>query len=190
MHKCAPGYSQYAGVYAKALVLGEYNSGWYDLGKESSDVDYGYSNAGCSVGARIPGFFPLSITASLFPSSAYFASASASAVLFSYEIQKGIPAVSLYADRFVLSASYTSYKSYGTADSWDISRTVSLCKDFNSMHYYDLASLSADVILSLNTSALASSSYRVEAGGKLLFRPNCEPGKSKLSGVLSCILVY
>lgn len=190
VHKCASGYKQYAGVYAEPFVTVEYNSGWFDRTKTPHTVDHGYSNAGAEIAAYVPGLFPLTVTASLFPSSSYFLSASASAVLFSYEIQKGIPAVSLYADRLVLSASYTAYESYGKADSWDIADTVSLMQNVKTMDYSDLCTVGASVILSANTGAMATSSIQCAVGGELRYRPNFEEGKKKISGAFTCILVY
>ncbi len=73
------------------------------ISRDSSDLR---NNIGMFLKVGTGGFLPITVNASLMPSSKYFLNLSAEAVLLSFEIQKGIPLLPLYANRFTLTGGY------------------------------------------------------------------------------------
>ncbi|MCR4939371.1 MAG: hypothetical protein K5930_04590 [Treponemataceae bacterium] len=65
-----------------------------------------FNNLGFYLSAGVGGFIPLSAKADLIKNSEEFLSLSADAVLYSAEIQKGIPFFPFYANRFTFTAGY------------------------------------------------------------------------------------
>lgn len=145
----------------------------------SEKIEEKYLNAGGTLISRIPGIFPLTLTASLFPSSKYFAYGSAKANLLELEIQKGIPAVSVYAARLDLNLSYFGRISYDHGDFWDISKTYGIARDIEKDDYSDQISLSALFTLSPNTGYMADSSVQFKIGASVFYRPNPKDGQSR-----------
>lgn len=148
--------------------------------KDSSEkIEEKYLNAGVTLISRIPGIFPLTLTASVFPSSKYFAYGSAKANLLELEIQKGIPAVSVYAARFDLNLLYFGRISYDHGDFWDISKAYGIARDIEKDDYSDQISLSALFTLSPNTGYMADSSLQFKIGASVFYRPNVKDGQSR-----------
>ena len=66
------------------------------------------NNVGFHVSAGVGGLFPISVQASVSCSSSTFLRLSGDIVLFSTEIQKGVPLLPFYANRFTLTGGYTA----------------------------------------------------------------------------------
>ncbi len=137
-----------------------------------------YLNAGASAALRIPFVAPLSFQASVFPSSSYFLYGAARANLFTHEIQKGIPAISLYAARFDLSLSYSGKISYSYGDFFDIAKAYEIASDVKKDDYSDCVSLGAFFTLSPNTGYMADPAVQFQIGASFSFRPNPKDGES------------
>ena len=165
VHKRAPGYFQYGGVYAQPFLLASY-------------TDDRCVNAGVTVGGRLPGLFPLSASVSLFPSADYCASGSVSAIVFSHEVQKAVPL--FYADRVYLSAGYSAKLSYEHGYWFDLQRTPSIFQDVTASDYSDALQLKAGVITSINMAFLTYICYDISF--VLQYRPNPESEQKKLAG--------
>lgn len=147
--------------------------------KTDYETEEKYLNAGASAVLRIPFVAPLSFQASIFPSSSYFLYGAARANLFTYEIQKGIPAVSLYAARFDLSLSYSGKISYSHGDFFDIAKIYEIASDVKKDDYSDCVSLGAFFTLSPNTGYMADPSVQFQLGASFSFRPNPKDGESR-----------
>ncbi len=174
VRKMSPRYGDFCGLTFQPFVLWE-------------RISSHYVNAGASLVLRIPGIFPLSLTASLFPSSSYFASAGATVYLFSWEVQKGIP-LALYIDRFYLTAAYSGKFSYQAKDYFDIGRTVDLARNLSKSDYSDLIQLRLAAVASVNAGVLSRLSF--DAGIALQYRPNPRPNEKKIAAGVSALLVY
>lgn len=188
VHKVAPKKNQIFGIKFQPFLDFEYKN--YktefrfddDDGKIYSCDDKSiekYLNAGASFVSKIPGIFPLTLTASIFPSSKYFAYGNAQANLLEIEIQKGIPALSIYAARFDLNLSYSGRISYSHGDFWDISKVDEIARDVSKDDYSDRLSLSGLFTLSPNTGYAADSSVQFKIGASVFYRPNPADGQSR-----------
>ena len=147
--------------------------------KTDYETEEKYLNAGASAILRIPFVAPLSFQASIFPSSSYFLYGAARANLFTYEIQKGIPAISLYAARFDLSLSYSGKISYSHGDFFDIAKVCEIASDVKKEDYSDCVSLGAFFTLSPNTGYMAAPAVQFQLGASFSFRPNPKDGESR-----------
>lgn len=147
--------------------------------KTDYETEEKYLNAGASAVFRIPFVAPLAFQASLFPSSSYFLYGAARANLFTFEIQKGIPALSLYAARFDLMLSYSGKISYSHGDFFDIAKSYEIASSIKKDDYSDCVSLGAFFTLSPNTGYMADSSVQFQLGAYFDFRPNPKDGESR-----------
>ena len=138
-----------------------------------------YLNAGCSLTLRFPIVVPFVVRGSLFPSSKYCASGSVTAILADFEIHKGIPAVSLFMQRVVVSASYSGKISYLHGELWDVKHTDTIFKNVEKSDYSDAVQISADLYLSPNTGFLANDSIQFSVGYGLIFRPHPKEDENK-----------
>lgn len=140
--------------------------------KTDYETEEKYLNAGASAVLRLPFVAPLSFQTSIFPSSSYFLYGAARANLFTFEIQKGIPALSLYAARFDLALSYAGKISYSHGDFFDIAKSYEIASGIKKDDYSDCVSLGAFFTLSPNTGYMADSSVQFQLGAYFNFRPN------------------
>ncbi|MCR5724644.1 MAG: hypothetical protein K6G80_06110, partial [Treponema sp.] len=173
VHKCAPGYFQYAGIFVQPFAFTERTDGRC-------------TNAGASVGARIPGLFPLTLTASLFPTSEYCAEGSVSAVLFSHEIQHAIPG--FYFDRVYLSLGYSGKLAYESDEYFDVRRSQDIFRNATMDDWTDRASLTAGMFTSINIGAASYVEFQLTAS--LLYYPHPEADKNRLGATFGAVLVY
>lgn len=173
IHKRLPGYFQYGGISFKPFMVAE-----------STQKDY--VNAGAAFTVRTPWLFPMTATATLFPTQKYFGTASISAVLCSFEIQKAIPA--FYFKRVYLRSSYTAHLSYDSGNYFDIQRTEEILKDISKDDYSDAAQLYLGLHSTINWGFLTYTT--IDGGAFVTFRPNPESGKKKISWGLTAQLVY
>ena len=178
IRKFRPGFSQYFGISFAPFLLNEYfdysKMNWKDV--EVSQREGKYLNAGATTSIRFPGIFPISASASLFPNSDTFVSASARAVLFDIEIQKGIRAVSIFLNRFYLTLGYSAKIEYSGDEFFDIRRTRKIARDVEKDDFSDAISVSAIFDWALNTSYLAAAAP-LSTGVSLAYRPHPQKGK-------------
>lgn len=177
VHRVAEGYWQFGGIYLEPFIYGECNS--------SKNVNLGFA-----FGAYVPGVFPLSFSFDLFPNSLYFAHFYTKAVLFSTEIQKGIPLLSIYVDRFFISALYNGKIYYNSQQNFEIMNTYSIAKDVTIDEYSDYLGLRFEVMSGLNTGIFANPSSTLSIYGTLYFRPHCKNYQNKNGFSVGCNLVY
>ena len=174
VHKVSPRVFNSAGFAFKPFVLCSYRD------SENRLSDDKYINAGAVAQVRFPIFVPFIFTASLFPSSKYAASGSVQAILADFEIHKGIPAVSLFVQRVVLSASYSGKISYIHDELWDIKRTDEIFKNVEKSDYSDAISLNADLYLSPNTGFFANDEIQFSIGAAFVYRPNPKKNENRV----------
>ena len=190
MHKIAPHVYSVAGFTLQPFVLGSYRTS-ENLKKFS--IEDKYVNAGAQVQVRLPIIVPFIFTATLFPSSKYAASGSVKAILFDFEIHKGIPAVSLFAQRVVLSASYSgkisyNYRAYG--EQWNIRHTDEIFKNAKKEDYSDAVQLGAELYLSPNTGFAATGDIQFSLGYALIYRPNPKKTEKRVAYGITAAFNY
>ena len=173
IHKRLPGYFQYGGIAFKPFMIAEH-------------THKDYVNAGATLTLRTPWLFPLTASASLYPTQKYFATATLSAILCSFEIQRAIPA--LYFKRIYLRSSYTAHLSYDCDEYFDIQRTDEIARNLTKDDYSDAVQLYLGLHSALNWGFL--SYLTIDGGAFVLFRPNPEEGKKKISYGITAQLVY
>ncbi|MBR1537417.1 MAG: hypothetical protein IJ630_10825 [Treponema sp.] len=184
IHKISPGVYKYAGFSLQPFVLSSYRD------TENLFEADKYINAGTQASLRFPIFLPFIFTATLFPSRSYVAQGTVMAILFDCEIHKGIPAISIFAQRFLLSASYTGKFTYMHDKFWDIKRTDEILKNIEKDDYSDAISLSADFHLTPNTGYMATGEIQFRLGYSVIYRPNPKSNEKRLGYGLSFEVVY
>ena len=184
IHKISPRPFYLAGITLKPFVLGSYRD------TEKRPVEDRYLNAGATLIVKLPVLIPFIFTASLFPSSKYAASGSAQAILFDLEIHKGIPAASLFLQRFVLSTTYSGKVSYIHEEFWDVRRSREIFSDVRKNDYSDSVKFAADFHFSPNTGFLANGDLQFSLGYAVVYRPNPKPTEKKVSYGISVSAVY
>ncbi|MBR0033343.1 MAG: hypothetical protein IJP61_13795 [Treponema sp.] len=183
VHKAGPGVNDYLGFFFRPFFDIDYKnfeSTLVEKNEKFYSAERKYLNFGGTIGARLPGIpagplgtlFPIRLQATLFPSDEYVLSAFANVTLLSVEIQKGIPALSLYATRAVISASYSSYFSHYCYDNFEIKRTFDIIGDLTYSHYSDIATIGACLILNPNTGALADPTLQFSLEALFNYYPN------------------
>ena len=185
--KFRPEVDQIAGFSFTPFVVFDFKNLGY-VGLENK-VEKKYLNAGGTFSARIPGPFPISLGASAFPEEGVFLAGSASVILFSFEIQKGVPALSVYANRLSLAASYSPKVSYAGGELFDIGRISEIARDVRRSDYSDAAALSVCLAVSPNTSYFVSA-VKVGLQCDFVYRPNPAVGKDDFSFGLSLNASY
>lgn len=178
LHTVRPGYSQIFGFYVKPFLNQSRKT------KITRVEAKKYYNCGATVGFCLPGPFPLSASASIFPEQDYCASFSGKLILHDFEIQRGIPAVSFYLNRIVLFASYTGKISYESEKFWDIRKTNTIVKEISADDYSDTISAGCEFQLTPNTGFFASSNYLFSLGGKINYHINREDDERRIDGSL------
>ena len=184
IHKISPAVHDYAGFSLQPFVMGMYRDS-ENLG--SADK---YLNAGASAVVRFPVLVPLIFRAALFPSSKYAAEGGVTAILADFEIHKGIPAVSLFVQRVVVSAGYAGKIAYSHGGFWDICRADEIFRNIEKNDYSDAVRLSAELFLSPNTGFAADSAFQLSLGCSLAWRPNPDAGERQMSLALTAGFVY
>ena len=172
-------FAPFISVEKKNYRLEFQKSGESAVFKSDFESEEKYLNAGAVSVFRIPFAVPLSFQASFFPSSSYFLYGIAKANLFTLEIQKGLPFLSLYAARFDLTLSYSGKFSYSHGDFWDITKSYEIASNLKKDDYSDCVALGAIFTLSPNTGYMADSSVQFQLGAKFSFRPNPKNGENR-----------
>ena len=175
VHKVSPEPYYSAGFLLQPFIL----ASWRDSENRISAEKY--VNAGAKAQLRFPIFIPFIFTAQLFPNKDYAASASLTAILADFEIHKGIPAISLFIQRIVLSASYSGKLSYNHDELWDINRTGEILKNAKKSDYSDAIVLSGDLYLSPNTGFFTNGNYSFSLGYSVIYRPNPTKKENRLA---------
>lgn len=165
IHKISPAVYNSAGFILKPFLLNSYRD------TENRFYVDKYINAGATAQVRFPILVPFIFTASLFPTETYVASGSVKAILFDFEINKGIPAVSLFVQRLLVSATYSGKISYIHDEFWDCKRTQEIFENVKKEDFSDSIKFAADFIISPNTGFLADL-FQFSLGYAMLYRPN------------------
>ena len=187
IHKISPSVYNYAGFSLQPFVLGSYRDSENRIEAEK------YVNAGAVLTLRFPILVPFIFKATLFPSSKYAASGSVKAILADFEIHKGIPALSVFMQRVLISASYSGKISYNYRDYdelWNICHTGEIFKNVEKEDYSDEISLAADLYLSPNTGALADGNIQFSLGTVFVYRPHPKLNENRLGYGLTFGLNY
>ena len=124
-------------------------------------------NCGAETQIFVPFFLPVKLKASIFPSKKYFAFGDASIELFSHEIQKGIPAVSVYVQHFALKMSYSANVKYEPEEFFAVKRTFKIAENLKYEDFSDSLGFSGEITFAPNTSYFASSSSNFTLGAYL-----------------------
>lgn len=174
VRKMSPRYADYGGVWAQPFVFAE-------------RVFFNAANVGMSLGARIPGLFPLTLSATLFPSSTDFAHVSASVVLCSWEVQKGIP-LALYVDRMYVRAAYAGAVAYDGGGCFDVRRTAAIVRGISLADYTDSVTLKVGAVSAINAGILSRVTFDV--GLSLQYLPHPKNRDDKIRVGAGASLVY
>lgn len=184
IHKIAPGVFDHAGFALKPFILGSYR------GTENNYFEERYVNAGATAQIRFPIVLPFIFTASLFPSSKYAAGGTAKVILASFDIHKGIPAVSLFMQRLVVSATYYGKISYFHDEFWDCKRAEEIFRNVEKEDYSDMIQFATDLYLSPNTGFMASGNFQFHLGYEFHYHPNPEHNEKRVGFGLSAGMSY
>ncbi len=187
IHKVSPSYFGYAGLALKPFVLGSYRD------SENLIFEDKYINAGASAELRLPLLIPFIFKANLFPSRRYAATGSAKAILLDLEIHKGIPALSLFAQRLVLSAVYSgkiSYNYFDYDELWNVRYTDEIFRNIEKEDYSDALQVGADFYISPNTGFFANPDYQFALGYAFVYRPNPKLNEKGISFGLTASMNY
>lgn len=179
IHKAGTGYFNYAGFRIMPTVDFLYCAPESDVDKEY----YHFENLTVNVQGKIPGIFPITLEAALFPSNCCFAYGAANIILFAQEIQKAIPFVPIiYFNRICLSAQYSGMIKFNNyMRSWPITRFYDYfveVKDGNS-NYYDDFRIKADLYFNPNIGGLTRNEFMLKATFGYVYRFYQEPGENK-----------
>ena len=166
IHQVSPAYFRKAGFLLQPFVLASYR----DTEKRIASDEY--LNGGAKAQIQFPLIFPLIFNVQLFPARDYVAGANASAVLADFEIHRGIPALSIFVQRFVLSVTYEGKVSYVHKKYWDIKNTEKILRKVKKNDYSDALKFCADFYLTPNTGVMANGLVQFMLGGAMIYRPN------------------
>lgn len=183
IHKISPAVYNSAGFILKPFLINSYRD------TENRFYVDKYINAGATAQVRFPILVPFIFTASLFPTETYVASGSVKAILFDFEINKGIPAVSLFVQRLLVSATYSGKISYIHDEFWDCKRTQEIFENVKKEDYSDSIKLAADFIISPNTGFLADL-FQFSLGYAMLYRPNPSLTEKRIAYGITASLNY
>lgn len=183
VHKVSPPVFSRAGFTLRPYILSSYRS------SDVLECDV-YLNAGVSSSFSVPLPLPLVLSASLFPSADYVLSFGAEAVLLDFEIHKGIPALSVFAQRVAVSAAYLGTVGCAHGEFWDILKTVELLRQSGADDYTDVLRASADFYFSPNTSEFANGDIQFCLRAFFLCRPHRREDDRMLSAGLTLRLAY
>lgn len=174
VHRENPKTFWYSGFLLKPFVYAEKKDYDWLLNGDlyRPDIEKKAINAGGTAQVRVPILFPFTITASLYPELDTLLKARVSAVVFNREIQKGIPALSVFVRRFYVTISYSGkIKCESERELFDIARIPSLVQNIQKDDYSDVATVLFSFDIAPNTGYAAQSlSFSVSAFAT--FRPH------------------
>ena len=182
LHRAGVEYGRIKGIYFQPFLDFNRTDLDYDfknLGKIYKE-DETYANAGFFAGFSIPSVFPFSLEAYVFPSRGTFAGLNTSIQLYAFEIQRGIPAVSVYVRRIVWKFIYSFKLKYEQENNFDILRIPQVADRLTEDCYTDYFRLAGEVSLAPNTSYFASSSVGLRLGSYVQFSTKTDR-KSKIA---------
>ena len=174
MKKYSPAVHKIAGVAFEPFLYAE------KIKIDEMTVDQKGVNAGFSALARFPLIFPFSVSGSIYPEFGTIFSSKVSAILFSHEIQRGIPAISVFARRVYVSASFSEKLECKTErEFFDIARIVEIFKSATNEDWTPKATLYLSLDFAPNTGYFAQS-VSITASAFASFLPK-ESGQKKWS---------
>lgn len=182
LHRAGVDYGRIRGIYFQPFLDLKRTDLDYDFknfGKIYKEDEF-YANAGFFAGFSLPFVFPFSFEASLFPSKGTFAGLNTSIQLYGFEIQRGIPAVSVYVRRIVLKFIYSLKLKYEQKDNFEILKTGEIAGNLSKDDYTDYFRLAGEVFLAPNTSYFASSSVGLRLGSYVQYSTRTDK-KSKFA---------
>lgn len=175
IHKISPAFYNYAGFSLAPFIQTSYRDTEKRLAEDK------YLNAGAEAQVKFPILVPFIFTASLFPSEKYVFAGSVKAILFDFEVHKGIPAISLFVQRFVLSTSYTGKIYYVHDELWDCKRTQEIFRDVRKEDYSDSLRFDAKIFFSPNTGFFANRNIQFSLGYAMIYRPNPKVNEKRVA---------
>lgn len=128
----------------------------------SDIIDGWYNNLGLSYIQRIPGYVPIEAIVSIFPSNISFLDLDAYAYLYTWEIQKGIPWLQLYLNRFSFVFGYEGTFNRRN-DSWDIIDLWDILREMPQLEFNDNLFVRLESVSSLNTTIMTGFSLSLYA---------------------------
>lgn len=162
-----------AGVYFKTFLPVVIKNYVLENNDFSFDYEENSINLALNFGFRLPAIIPLQSDFYFFPQNNVFFAGKMNADLFVKEIQKGVPFMSIYLSRFVLSVFYESKILTEKIGNFMIFDSLSILKNISLKDYEDSFGLKAYFKIMPNTSYFASSGANIEVGGKLFYKFNC-----------------
>lgn len=184
IHKISPAFYNYAGFSLEPFIQTSYRDTEKRLAEDK------YLNAGAEAQVKFPILVPFIFTASLFPSEKYVFAGSVKAILFDFEVHKGIPAISLFVQRFVLSTSYTGKIYYVHDELWDCKRTQEIFRDVRKEDYTDSLRFDAKIFFSPNTGFFANRNIQFSLGYAMIYRPNPSLTEKRIAYGITASLNY
>ncbi|MCH5290738.1 MAG: hypothetical protein J1D88_03125 [Treponema sp.] len=121
---------------------------------------------------------PVTAQASLTADDSTFLFYTAQVVLFSAEIQKGIPFFPVYCNRLVTSLSYTGSFKHTDWENFAIARAGDIFSRLSELPYDDSVSLKVTLQSAVNTGALASPDFVWSLGAAFVWYPHAASGKT------------
>jgi len=184
IHKVSPAYYNYAGLSLAPFVLTSYRD------SEKRLISDKYINAGAEAQIKFPILVPFIFTASLFPTEKYACGGSVKVILFDFEVHKGIPAIPLFVQRFVLSATYAGKISYVHDEFLDCKRTQEIFENVRKEDYSDSLRFDAKMHLSPNTGFFANDSIQFSLGYAMIYRPNPKVNEKRVAYGITTTVNY
>lgn len=158
--------------------------------------EYTYASPGVSAGFKLARLLPLpydpkltfnlplSVSASLCGTPSTFLTADASVTVFSAEIQKGLPAVPFYCNRFIVNAGW-SFKNGAPSgyrfNSWSIFNSRTLFESFSSLDTMESINAGMNFVISPDIGTTYSVHFNLGINGKYYLRNDYSDKKYEVS---------
>jgi len=147
LHKSQPDFHYNSGFNFMPFI--DFNREW-SYHEDTGGKTYNYVNSGAQLGVQFPVIVPWIFNASIYPEKDTFASGSVTAILYDFEIQKGIPCTAMFINRLYISATYQGKLSYDSGNWFDVRRTGEIASDLTVDNYKDVVSAGVTGVFSPN----------------------------------------
>jgi len=128
-----------------------------------------YNNLALDCNFRIPGAIPISVYASLFPSSKSFVKFNAIFYFFTWEIQNAIPFIPLYLNRLAFSGGYVG-DILRDNESWSVVNLFDILGNIRDLDYIDKVFLKIELFSSINTGIITGYQFSLSSTLEYNFR--------------------
>lgn len=160
----------------------------YELETKTGRYKYNestYASAGLDAGFRLPRLLPLAydprltynlpltVSASLFKNPSDFVTLNVSTLLFSSEIQKGLPSVPFYVKRFAVTGGWSFWSGTPSGyrfNSWSIFNTDTLFDEFSTLEKTSAVTGSMYFTVSPDIGNMSSANFNLGVSGKYYLR--------------------